>query len=113
MSEGLFGRLQSEIRRGEITRALHARCDETARACRIAWRSGCCARSRRPPKRSPAFWVAMPRKPGAIIADWLEKGYLREAAADDQIYYVLRTAPKRPREIPLDLWTALQKKVEK
>ncbi len=46
-----------------------------------------------------------------IVADWLEKGYLREVSQAGELSYVVRTASKRPREVPLDLWAALQKKV--
>jgi len=47
-----------------------------------------------------------------IIAGWLEKGYLREVPQAGELWYALRTASKRPRAVPLDLWAALQKKLE-
>lgn len=46
-----------------------------------------------------------------IIADWLERGYIRDASRSGETSYVVRTASKRRREVPLDLWAALQNKV--
>ncbi len=51
-------------------------------------------------------------KAAEVLADWLEKGYIREVTVRGETYYVVRTASKRPREVPLDLWAALQDKVE-
>ncbi len=51
-------------------------------------------------------------KAAEVVADWLDKGYIREVTIRGEAYYIVRTASKRPREVPLDLWAALQDKVE-
>jgi hypothetical protein len=47
-----------------------------------------------------------------VVADWLDKGYIRDVTVRGETTYAVRTASRRPREIPLDLWAALQNKVE-
>lgn len=46
------------------------------------------------------------------IVDLLDRGFVREVAMGDTIYYRVRLAPTRKRQIPLDLWQALSDKVE-
>jgi hypothetical protein len=46
------------------------------------------------------------------IEDLLDRGFVREVAIGETIYYRVRLAPTRKRQIPLDLWRALSDKVE-
>jgi len=46
------------------------------------------------------------------IETLLDRGFVREVAMGETIYYRLRLAPTRKRQIPLDLWQALSGKVE-
>jgi hypothetical protein len=112
VSEGLFGCLQSEVAAREKSPGLSMRdvMNLPAPLNRLAqW----LLREEQATAAGIAGFLGGDAEGAqAIIADWLEQGYLREVAIRDETYYVLRTASKRPREVPLDLWAALQKKVE-
>jgi hypothetical protein len=46
------------------------------------------------------------------LDDLLDRGFIREVVIGETKRYQARLAPTRKREIPLDLWQALQDKVE-
>ena len=48
----------------------------------------------------------------ARLAEALDKGYVREIEMRGVTYYRVRLAPKRGRELPENLWAALDAKVE-
>jgi hypothetical protein len=48
----------------------------------------------------------------AILADLLERGFIREIELRGATQYRVRLAPKRGRDIPSNLWQALDGKVE-
>jgi uncharacterized protein YceH (UPF0502 family) len=47
-----------------------------------------------------------------LLANLLEKGYIRKVVVRGVTRYQVRLAPKRGRDIPLNLWQALDDKVE-
>jgi len=47
-----------------------------------------------------------------VLADLLDRGYLREIEMRGLTQYRVRVAPKRGRALPPDLWQALSDKVE-
>ncbi|MBI2864731.1 MAG: MarR family transcriptional regulator [Chloroflexi bacterium] len=49
----------------------------------------------------------------ARLAELMEKGYVREIDIHGDVRYRVRLAPKRGREIPLNIWSALDDKVDK
>jgi hypothetical protein len=46
------------------------------------------------------------------LEEMLDRGFIREVTVGGKTAYRVRLAPTRKREIPLDLWQALQDKVE-
>jgi hypothetical protein len=46
------------------------------------------------------------------LGELLDRGFIREVAMEEMMVYQVRLAPIRKREMPLDLWQALQDKVE-
>lgn len=48
----------------------------------------------------------------ATLAALIEKGFVRELKVHGETCYRVRLAPKRGRDLPLDLWRALDDKVE-
>ena len=48
----------------------------------------------------------------ALLADLVEKGYVREIEMRGVKQYRVRMAPKRGRELPANLWQALDDKVQ-
>lgn len=48
----------------------------------------------------------------AVLADLLDKGYIREFEIRGVTQYRVRLAPKRGRALPANLWRALSDKVE-
>ena len=48
----------------------------------------------------------------ALLADLLDKGYVREIEIRGVKHYRVRMAPKRGRELPANLWQALDNKVQ-
>ena len=49
----------------------------------------------------------------AKMAELMDKGYVREIDIRGEVRYRVRLAPKRGRDIPLNVWAALDDKVEK
>lgn len=43
----------------------------------------------------------------------LERGFIRKVTIGETTTYQVRLAPRRKRQLPLDLWQALEDKVEK
>jgi len=48
----------------------------------------------------------------STVATLLEKGFVRELQIRGETRYRIRLAPKRGREIPLNIWQALDKKTD-
>ncbi len=48
-----------------------------------------------------------------LIADLVERCFVRENQVGGETHYRVRLAPKRGREVPLDIWQALGDKTEK
>lgn len=48
----------------------------------------------------------------ALLADLLDKGFIREIEIRGVTQYRVRLAPKRGRALPANLWEALDEKVE-
>jgi hypothetical protein len=48
----------------------------------------------------------------AMLTDMIEKGYVTRLEMRDKVYYRVRLAPKRGREIPLNIWQSLDDRVE-
>lgn len=47
-----------------------------------------------------------------LLADLVERCFVREAQAAGETRYRVRLAPKRGREVPLNIWQALDDKTE-
>ena len=48
----------------------------------------------------------------ATLADLIEKGYVLQFEIHGQTRYRIRLAPRRQREVPLDIWQCLDDKCE-
>lgn len=48
----------------------------------------------------------------ATLAALIEKGFVRELKIHGETCYRVRLAPKRGRDVPLDVWRALDDKIE-
>jgi DNA-binding MarR family transcriptional regulator len=48
----------------------------------------------------------------AIVADLVEQGFVREINLKGEHRYHVRLAPKKKRDLPADLWRALDQKLE-
>jgi hypothetical protein len=49
---------------------------------------------------------------GETLATLIDKGFVRELKLHGEMCYRLRLAPKRGRAVPLDVWRALDDKLE-
>jgi hypothetical protein len=49
---------------------------------------------------------------GATLATLIDKGFVRELKLHGETCYRVRLAPKRKRDVPLDVWRALDDKLE-
>ncbi len=47
------------------------------------------------------------------VSALIEKGFVRELKVHGETCYRVRLAPKRGRDVPLDVWRALDDKIEK
>ncbi|MBX3014133.1 MAG: hypothetical protein KF832_21610 [Caldilineaceae bacterium] len=111
MAKGLFGRLQQELDAREhvvgLTMAEILQLPTTEREL-ISWilRSGDVSRS--------AFVARLGQAETAqdTITDLIAKGFLREEEKNNELYYSVRLAPRRKRELPPNLWQALTDKLE-
>lgn len=112
MSGGLFGRLEGELAAREKSPGLTMRdvMDMPSPLNRLAqWML---REEQFTASGVAGFLGGDEARAAEIIADWLERGYIRDASRPGETSYVVRTASKRPRDVPLDLWAALQNKVE-
>ena len=48
-----------------------------------------------------------------LLNDLIDKGFARKIEVNDRVLYRIRLAPKRGKEIPLDLWQAIDGKIDK
>ncbi len=48
-----------------------------------------------------------------LLADLVERCFVRETRVGSETRYRVRLAPKRGREVPLNIWQALDEKTEK
>ena len=59
------------------------------------------------------FLHADPSAAKEILADLIDKGFAREIDIRGKMSYRIRLAPKKGRDIPANLWSALDGKAEK
>ncbi len=111
-SEGLFGRLESELEGREKAAGL-SMADVLALP---------------DPLRRLMNWLIRAEEVGlhdvasrldqtedsarAILADLVERGFVRELTVRGEVRYRVRLSPTRPRQVPLDIWRHLDERVE-
>jgi len=113
MSKGLFGRLQDEVEAREKTPGITmSDVLDLPDALRdiINWMI-------RGKEVTFAQVVARlgndERAARKMLDSLLEKGYIREIDMKGQIHYRVRLAPKQKRDVPSNLWNALNDKTDK
>ncbi len=112
MGKGLFGRLQGELEAREKTPGLTmgdllAMPDSQAQLLQWMIRQGSVQLG-----DVSSFLKQDETCTRAVLADLLEKGYIREIEMRGVKCYRVRLAPKPKHELPRNLWEALNDKVD-
>ena len=112
MAPGLFGRLQQELTAREtVTGLTMADVLQLPLAERqlINWliRTGDVSRS------AVQTQVGDPAHAQSLISTLLAKGFIREYERAAEVYYQVRLAPRRQRDLPANIWQALTDRLGK
>jgi predicted transcriptional regulator len=112
MGKGLFDRIEDELEAREKTAGLSmsdvlALPDSLARLCNWMLREQHVALA-----EVAHFLQQDESQARAVLNDLVERGLVREIEMHGATHYRVRLAPKRGRKLPLNLWQALEDKVE-
>lgn len=112
MAPGLFGRLQQELTAREtvagLTMADVLQLPPAERQL-VNWliRTGDVSRS------AVQTQVGDPARAQSLLSTLIAKGFVREYERAADVYYQVRLAPRRQRELPASIWQALTDKLGK
>ena len=110
--EGLFGRLQSELEGREKAAGL-SMADVLALPDPLRRLVNWLIRVEEAGLPDVAARLGQPEETArATIADLVERGFLKETRVRGETRYRVRLSPTRPRQVPLDIWSALDERVE-
>ncbi len=112
MGSGLFGRLEQELDAREKTPGLSMSdvltLPDTLRRL-VNWM----IRERQVEVEAAVAYMGQSEAEiRALLADMIEKGYVTQFEMRGTTYFRVRLAPKKGREIPLDIWSSLDDKCE-
>ncbi len=110
--EGLFGRLQSELEGRERAAGL-SMADVLALPDQLRRLVNWMIRAEEVGLADVAARLAEPEESArAVLADLVERGFVRELTVRGEARYRVRLSPTRPRRVPLDIWRHLDERVE-
>lgn len=112
MGKGLFGRVQQELEAREKTPGLTmadiiSLPDDLRRLVNWMMREGDVQLA-----EMVAHMEADEDAVRSMLKNLLEKGFVSELEIEGETCYRVRLAPRRRRDIPLDIWQCLEDKVE-
>ncbi len=110
--EGLFGRLQSELEGREKAAGL-SMADVLALPDPLRRLMNWLIRAEEVGLADVASRLDQPEESArGIVAELVERGFVRELTVRGEARYRVRLSPTRPRRVPLDVWSALDERVE-
>lgn len=112
MAQGLFGRLQQELEQREqvvgLTMADILQLPAAERQL-INW----LMRTGEVSGTAVAAHLGQAEDAQRVVASLIAKGYIRQHESAGEVYYQVRLAPRRQRELPANIWQALTDKLGK
>ena len=112
MGSGLFGRLEQELDAREKTPGL-SMTDIITLPDPLRRLVNWMVRERQVELEAAAEYLGQDVETlRSLLADMIEKGYVTQLEMRGKVFYRIRLAAKRGREIPLDIWQSLDEKVE-